>query len=170
MRRDEVLQRLQSSEEPITGTELARQCGVTRQVIVKDIALLRAQGYSIVATPQGYFQPKMQPHARSQRVFRVITLQHTPEQTQEELLILVDAGVEVLDVSVDHLIYGEFVASLMFNSRREVLAFIERVHRYEAPLLLSLTGGVHRHTLAAKSEAVIDAAVTDLRAHGFIIS
>ncbi len=168
-RREALIGILDESEEPLTGADLAQRFGVTRQVIVKDIAVLRAKGFAIVATPQGYFQPKQAPHQRSDRVFRVLTIQHTPEQTEEELLTLVDAGIEVLDVSVDHPIYGEFVASLMFSSRRDVLTFTKAVREYSAPLLLSLSGGVHRHTLAARVEEAIDEAVQDLLRKGFVI-
>ena len=168
-RREALIGILDESEEPLTGADLAQRFGVTRQVIVKDIAVLRAKGFAIVATPQGYFQPKQAPHQRSDRVFRVLTIQHTPEQTEEELLTLVDAGIEVLDVSVDHPIYGEFVASLMFSSRRDVLLFTKAVREYSAPLLLSLSGGVHRHTLAARAEEAIDEAVQDLLRKGFVI-
>ncbi|PWI57615.1 transcription repressor NadR [Sulfoacidibacillus thermotolerans] len=168
-RRDELIRILQASEVPLTGAELAQRFGVTRQVIVQDIAVLRAKGYAIVATPQGYFQPKAHPHHLSERVFRSITIVHTPEQTEQELLTFVDAGVEVLDVSVDHPIYGEFVASLMFGSRRDVLRFTKAVRDQHAPLLLSLTGGVHRHTLAAKEEVMIDEALHELKHAGFRI-
>lgn len=57
-RRDELIRIMQESENPMTGTDLAQRFGVTRQVIVQDIAVLRAKGFAIVATPQGYFQPK----------------------------------------------------------------------------------------------------------------
>ncbi len=168
-RRDELMRILQGSEEPLTGADLAQRFGVTRQVIVQDIAVLRAKGFAIVATPQGYFQPKVYPHHRSGRVFRSITINHAPEQTEKELLTFVDAGVEVLDVSVDHPIYGEFVASLMFSSRRDVLHFTKAVADHNAPLLLSLSGGIHRHTLAAKEEVMIDEAIETLKNEGFTI-
>lgn len=168
-RRDELIRIMQESENPMTGTDLAQRFGVTRQVIVQDIAVLRAKGFAIVATPQGYFQPKTHPHHRSGRVFRSITISHTSEQTEKELLTFVDAGVEVLDVSVDHPIYGEFVASLMFSSRRDVLHFTKSVKEHKAPLLLSLSGGMHRHTLAAKEEQMIDEAIQELKNCGMII-
>ena len=168
-RRDELLRLLEVSEAPLTGAELARRFGVTRQVIVQDIAVLRARGAAVIATPRGYFQPKTAPHERSARAFRVLTIQHDPKDTERELLILVDAGVEILDVAVDHPLYGEFIANLMLTSRREVLEFTQRVRISGAPLLLTLADGVHRHTLAARTEAAIATAVAQLRSEGFAV-
>lgn len=166
-RRERILARLEGSDRPFTGTELADLFGVTRQVIVQDIAVLRAKGHAIVATPQGYFSSKRFPPGSSRKVYRVMTIHHTPDRTEEELLTLVDNGVEVVDVAVDHAIYGEFVANLMFRSRREVLHFVRRVQEAGAPLLLTLAAGVHRHTLAAEDHRVIAAAMAELVAKGF---
>ncbi|MCY0869971.1 MAG: transcription repressor NadR [Firmicutes bacterium] len=167
MERRERLQALLSeTEAPRTGADLAAEFGVTRQVIVQDMAVLRARGLPIVATPQGYFLVKSHPHERSGRVFRVLTICHDEAEAELELLTLVDAGVEVQDVAVDHPIYGEFVAALMFASRRDVFAFVRRVREQEAPLLLRLADGVHRHTLAAREDGVIEEAVASLGAAG----
>lgn len=167
-RKNRLLELLKESDHPITGMDLAQQFGVTRQVIVKDIAVLRAKGFSIVATPQGYFQPKRLVAGQPDNaVYRVITIKHAPEQTELELTTLVDAGVTVLDVSVDHPIYGEFVANLMFSSRRDVQQFMRRLQGEQAPLLLTLTGGVHRHTLCAKESEAMHEALTALRTLGF---
>lgn len=165
-RRQRLEALLKDSEVPRTGAELAALFGVTRQVIVQDMAVLRARGLPIVATPQGYFLMKAHPHERSGRVFRVLTICHDEAQAELELLTLVDAGVEIQDVAVDHPIYGEFVAALMFSSRRDVFDFVRRVREQEAPLLLRLADGLHRHTLAAREDGVIEEAVTALRQAG----
>ncbi len=164
-RRENLIALLAAAPDPVTGLELARQFHVTRQVIVQDIAVLRAEGHPIIATPQGYFLARPASTNRAERHVQVITISHQPDEAEKELLILVDAGVEVIDVSVDHPIYGEFTASLMLSCRKDVLSFTERVRRYDAPLLLSLAGGTHRHTLAAKNRAVLEEAVQSLSTH-----
>ncbi len=167
-RKEFLVTLLSQSKEPRTGTELAHYFQVTRQVIVKDIAVLRAKGHPIVATPQGYYYAKARVMESSRDVFyRVMTIRHRPEDTELELLTLVDAGITVVDVSVDHPIYGEFVANLMFSSRRDVQNFTDRLNHENVPLLLTLAGGVHRHTLVAKSEAILLDAFEQLRALGF---
>ena len=164
-RRESLAALLAQAANPVTGLELAHNFSVTRQVIVQDIAILRAEGHPIIATPQGYFLAKPVTDAQPGRAIQVITITHTPDETEKELLILVDAGVEVLDVSVDHPIYGEFSASLMLSCRRDVLSFTERVRRCDAPLLLSLADGTHRHTLAARDRLTLDDAIGTLGNH-----
>ncbi len=51
--RNAILQSLRGAERPVSGTSLADAAGVSRQVIVQDIALLRADGHDIVATNRG---------------------------------------------------------------------------------------------------------------------
>ena len=53
-RRERIVEILSSSTQPVTGTSLASVLGVTRQVIVQDVAVLRARGEKILATPKGY--------------------------------------------------------------------------------------------------------------------
>ena len=53
-RREEILQRITNSKTPVSGAALAKSCEVSRQVIVQDIALIRAAGYDVIATNRGY--------------------------------------------------------------------------------------------------------------------
>ena len=53
-RRQAILEQLKRAEKPVSATALARQYGVSRQIIVGDVALLRAGGEPISATPRGY--------------------------------------------------------------------------------------------------------------------
>ncbi len=104
-RRTFLLQMLKNSSEPITGSELAAKTNVSRQVIVGDITILKAKKEPIIATSQGYMY--LQP-ASSVPVFeRTIAVNHTPEQTEEELILLVDNGVTVRDVKIEHPVYGD---------------------------------------------------------------
>ena len=58
-RRERLIALLQQADTPISGTELAKQLGVSRQVIVQDVALLRAENCEILSTNKGYllYQP-----------------------------------------------------------------------------------------------------------------
>lgn len=167
-RRGLILQWLKEKNAPITGAELAEKTTVSRQVIVQDISLLKAKSEPIIATSQGYLylhrqdQPKL--------IERVIACKHTPEDTRKELEILVDHGVTVKDVFIEHPLYGDLSASIMVSNRSEVDQFIQKVQDTKAPYLLQLTNdGVHLHTLAADSEEKLDLAYNSLRTAGMVI-
>lgn len=166
-RREAILSLLKHSEEPITGTELASRFGVSRQVIVQDIALLRASGTQVLATPRGYLIP-----SQSERdcCYAVVTCNHTRHQIEEELSIVVDLGGKALDVIVEHPIYGELRGSLMIASRRDLSIFLERLAETEANPLSFLTGGVHMHTLEAPSAPAMKEITDALRRAGFLVS
>ena len=166
-RRSEVLRILQEKNEPITGSELALICNVSRQIIVGDITILKAKNEPIVATPSGYIYLKPN-RGTSETVTRVIASQHPPERAEEELLLLVDCGVTVKDVKVEHPLYGDLVASIMVSNRREVQLFIQNLLNTKASLLSQLTDGIHLHTLEAKSEEQMQKAIQTLKDHGFI--
>ena len=53
-RRETILKLLRQSAQPVSASTLAAQLSVSRQIIVGDIALLRAGGADILATPRGY--------------------------------------------------------------------------------------------------------------------
>src|SRR5947209_18887514 len=111
---------------PVPGTELARHFRVSRQCVVQDIAILRAERNDILSTPQGYRLPAKQV-PDGHRV--VIACQHGPERTEEELQVLVATGVGVLDVIVEHALYGELRVSLMIESRADVMVSTRRWRR-----------------------------------------
>ncbi|MEW6398206.1 MAG: transcription repressor NadR [Bacillota bacterium] len=165
-RREQILALLRQARGPVTGSELARRVGVSRQVIVQDIALLRAAGEDVLATPQGY---RLGPGMPARPYRAVIAVGHTPAQTGDELYTLVDAGVRVLDVVVDHPIYGELRGLLLLDTAEDVAAFLERVAGSGAALLSSLTGGVHLHTLEASHPDAIEIARTRLREKGYLL-
>ncbi len=143
-RRRRIVELLESSGEPVTGSDLAGRLEVSRQVVVQDVAILRAEGHDILATPQGYVM--MAPEARVPHRAR-IAVTHPPERTQEELNTLVDCGVRVVDVTVEHALYGDLTGTLMLRSREDVSRFMSRLDATGSSLLSSLTGGVHLHTV-----------------------
>jgi uncharacterized protein len=164
-RRRGILAWMQSHGEPVRGGELAKRFRVSRQCLVQDVAILRAGGEEIEATPRGYHLP-----ATSRRGYReILACRHAPERTQEELQILVDHGVRVLDVVVEHPVYGELRGSLMLESRADVQDFLARVRSSRASLLSSLTGGVHLHTIEASRPELIARAKAQLRVRGFLL-
>lgn len=150
----------------IPGDALARDLGVSRQVIVQDVAVLRAGGLDIVATVRGYLLATS-PGPDAAR--RVITVHHAPEHAVEELTALVDTGARVVDVIVVHPVYGELRAELDLRSRRDVQLWAERCAETGARLLSELTDGTHVHTLEADDELILDAAETAVRRLGFLV-
>ncbi len=165
-RRMELLRLLYGAAGPITGTDLANRFGVSRQVIVQDIAILRASGEQVLATPQGYLIPKMQ---RSTGIRSVVACRHTKEQIEDELGIVVDLGGRALDVIVEHPLYGDLRGNLMIASRRDLSLFLESLDKAEASPLSALTGGVHLHTIEAQDQKVMEEIIDQLRNAGYLV-
>ena len=164
-RRRRILHWMRSHDAPILGGELAKHFRISRQCLVQDMAILRASGEDILATPRGYQLPR----GTNQRHRAILACRHEPERTGEELQILVDHGVKILDVIVEHPLYGELRGSLMLESRTDVQDFLQRVIAKKATLLSSLTRGVHLHTVEASRPEMIVRAKTALRARGFLL-
>ena len=165
-RRLEILNLLKNQGGPITGTDLAKYANVSRQVVVNDINLLKARNEPIVATSQGYLYMREQ----SASLFeRKIVCMHTEQETREEMYAIVDCGVMIKNVIVEHPIYGEITASLLVSNRVEVDAFLERLAQTKASLISTLTNGTHLHVIAASSETLLDKAEANLRAKGFLV-
>ena len=147
-RRSAIYEQLTHADAPISATALAQQFSVTRQVVVGDIALLRAEGHSITATPRGYMIPA------ETGLRRTIACHHSSGDTQRELFAMVDCGCTVLDVIVEHPVYGQLTAPLALSSRYDVEQFVQRMADSHAQPISALTGGVHLHTLSCPSEEV----------------
>jgi len=150
-----------------TGSVLSEMFGVTRQVIVGDIALLRAAGELIVATPQGYMYV---PAVSGRAVRQTIAAKHTPDlaSLREELYLIVGHGVTVLDVTVEHPLYGEITGNLRLMSQRDVDVFLEKMQSSNAEPLSVLTGGMHLHTLEAPDQQTLQSLLQQLRQRGFL--
>lgn len=149
-RREAILDILNTTNVPIKGTDLAERFGVTRQVIVQDVAILRARGIEILATPQGYMIPiKIERKALKKKI---VCNHKGITEMEEELNIIVDLGGKILDVIVDHPIYGEIKSPINIESRHEVSEFIKTIQKTNAEPLSSLTQGLHLHTIEVKDE------------------
>ena len=142
IRRQEILDRLAATRRPLAATRLGAQLGVSRQVIVGDVALLRAEGHPIRATNRGYVlaRPATRPH-------RSIFVQHTREDIAIELSAIIKVGGSVLDVSVEHRLYGQITVDLLIRSPEDLAHFLARLPRSTA--LSELTNGWHTHTIEA---------------------
>lgn len=166
-RRQRILSLLKERHYPQSGSALGDELNVSRQVIVQDISLLKAKNIPIMATSQGYI---LSENDESLMPFqKLVVCSHTPEQTEDELNLLVDQGVLVKDVKVEHPIYGDITASIMVRNRKEVQQFIQNIERTGASYLSELTNGLHLHTIEAKTEQDIDDAINALREHGYLV-
>ncbi|MDF0726782.1 transcription repressor NadR [Cytobacillus sp. S13-E01] len=166
-RRDLILEWLKDTREPMTGSELAAKTNVSRQVIVQDISLLKARNEPILATSQGYIY--LNTESTSDTFERVVACYHTPGQTIDELTMIVDHGVTVKDVRIEHPVYGDLTASIMVSSRKEVDTFMTKIKETKSSYLSELTDGTHLHTLEANSTAKLDAACQSLKKAGFLL-
>lgn len=166
-RRRMILERIKKSDIPVTGGELAAALNVTRQAVVADVALLRAGGIKIVATPSGYV---MADAVLKTRPVRVFTCRHlTLEQTEEELMIMVENGGRVRDVIIEHPVYGEISGSLMISTPEAVRSLVECLKRKDSLPLSSITDGIHMHTVEASSEEAIADIERGLKEAGILI-
>ncbi|GGE75497.1 transcription repressor NadR [Priestia taiwanensis] len=166
-RRSLILSWLQEATKPLSGNDLAKRTNVSRQVIVQDISLLKARNEPIIATAQGYLY-MADPYAISKHE-RVIACSHKPEDTTKEMIILVDHGVTIKDVKIEHPVYGDLTASIMVSTRTELEHFLSRIAETNATYLSALTSGTHLHTIEADSIHKLDAACKALEEAGFLL-
>ena len=162
-RRQEILKNIKESDRPVSGSKLAKDYDVSRQVIVQDIALLRASGYDIISTNRGYV---LEGQTCAERVFKV---RHTDEQLEMELCTIVDLGGQVKNVMVNHKVYGHIEAELGITSRRKVKEFLEDIESGKSTPLKNITSDYHYHTVTADSEETLDLIEDELRKLGFLV-
>ncbi len=161
-RREQILNILKSSKKPVPGVELARLLHVSRQVIVQDMALLRANGVEILSTNRGYVTAEE--HCVS-RVFKVI---HTEQQVEEELNLYVDFGGRVEDVFVYHKVYGVIRAEMNIKSRMDVKRYLQDISTGKSTQLMKLTSNYHYHTISAECEEILDMIQKELEKREFL--
>jgi len=164
-RREKIIEMLNNAAEPLSGTALAKKLKVSRQVIVQDIALLRAYDKNILSTNKGYIL--YQPFGERKALRRTVSVKHTDEQMQDELYTIVDCGARMLDVVVEHEVYGQITVDLFLRSRQDVDEFIGKIKKTDAQPLKSLTNGAHFHTLEADSEDVLARVEERLKEKGY---
>lgn len=161
-RRLAITDALEAADKPLSGGALAKLCGVSRQVVVQDVALLRTQGVPIIATARGYVLEKP---AGSRRLFKC---RHTEDQTEDELQAIVDAGGTVEDVIVNHRVYGRMQAQLGISSRRDVDRFMADIRSGKSSPLLTVTSGYHFHHISAPDDETLDEIGSILGERGYL--
>lgn len=166
-RRQDILNKLMSKDEPIKGTDLAKVFNISRQVIVQDIALLRAQGEDIIATPQGYIIPTK----KDNRIRKRIVCKHEGYNAiEDELQTMIDYGATIIDVIVEHSLYGEIISMLNINHKKDLDDFINKITQKKAEPLAKLTDGIHIHTIEIANEEIFQELKKALNEKGYLIS
>lgn len=164
-RRNSIMEMLISEKKAIKGTTLAESFNVTRQIIVKDIAILRAKGNNIIATPDGY----MINDDNSNRVKSVIAVNHNDEDVIKELEIVVKYGGIIEDVIVEHPLYGEIKGILMIKNLNDLNKFRKSFELSDSTLLSSLTNGIHLHTISVDTKENMELIKKELKEKGIIL-
>lgn len=159
-RRKKIVELLKKSQKPLSGAALGRETGVSRQVVVQDMALLRMEGYEITATARGYVLEE-----QNVRIFKTF---HSSAQTEAEMNAIVDLGGAIIEVMVNHRVYGKVTAPLNIKTRRDVQLFMEQLRTGKSTPLLNITSGYHFHKVAAESEEILDEVEKELEEKGFL--
>ena len=165
-RRNEIKKTLDAAQRPISASVLAAKFSVSRQVIVGDIALLRTAGENISATPRGYIVVRT-----DTGIIHQIVCRHTDDEKMiEELNAIVDHGCSVVNVIVDHPVYGQLMGELRITSRYDVSIFYKSIKEADAPPLSKLTDGTHIHTISCPDEEAFHRVEQVLKECGILIS
>ena len=166
-RRTQILQMLKTQGSPLSGTALAKAFGVSRQVIVQDIALIRAEHHGILSTNKGYIYRAE--NAEQDLPKRVFFVRHTTDQVLDEFLTVTELGGTVLDVAVEHELYGQIRVDMLIETPQDARDFVKRLaHCRDNPLKV-LTDDCHCHTIAAPSEKLLDLIEAELRDKGYLV-
>lgn len=162
-RRGRILEYLKAADGPLSATVLAQKLSVSRQIIVGDVALLRAGGEAVTATPRGYVLERPR-----DGVTGTVACLHRSEDMERELTLMVDQGCTVENVIVEHPVYGQLTGPLDLSSRYDVAEFIRKVEENAARPLSALTDGIHLHTLCCPDRETLDRTVRMLDEAGFL--
>ncbi len=162
-RREEILSLIGNTDNPIPANVLKERFGVSRQVIVQDIAILRANGYDVTATSRGYF---LNVKKQATRVFKC---RHTFDEMLEEGMLVIDTGGRIEDIFVNHRTYGRITARLDLSNRTHVEELHRSLFSGASKPLMSVTDGYHYHTVSADGEEILDEIEQKLRTRGFLI-
>lgn len=151
-RRKQIMVILKQQTGPISGTQLAKCLGVSRQVVVQDIAMIRILNQKLISTPKGYIllEPEV---LRPSRVFWV---KHSTEEIEDELMTIVSHGGKVLNVTIGHGIYGEIATDLIIETKRDLEEFMIKLGQENMVPLKDLAGGIHGHLVEARSDEILD--------------
>lgn len=166
-RRMQILHLLKEQGAPLSGTALAKALGVSRQVIVQDIALMRAENHSILSTNKGYIYRMTE--AGSAQPKRVFFVKHTTDEVLDEFLTILELGGTILDVAIEHEIYGQIRVDLLIETPQDARNFVDKLSKCRDNPLKVLTDDCHYHTIAAPSERLLDLIQQELRQKGYLL-
>jgi len=162
-RRREILSFISNSDSPVPANALSEKFEVSRQVIVQDIAILRANGFDVTATNRGYV---LNVKIQASRVFKC---RHTLNELVDEGALIIDAGGRIEDIFVNHRVYGRISARLDLYNRTHVEELFRSLVSGASKPLMSVTDGYNYHTVSADSEEILDNIEELLRKKGFLI-
>ena len=161
-RREQIIRQIQESKAPVSGTKLASLYNVSRQVIVQDMAVIRAATPGILSTTRGYV---IQQDSSCVREFKV---RHESDQTAEEMNLIVDCGGRICNNSISHRVYGRVSAEMDIRSRQDVNEFITALNNSNSSALSNATSGYHYHLVEAASEERLDLIEEQLKKAGLL--
>lgn len=164
-RRENIIQIIIGSSRPVPAKKLAEDFNVSRQVIVQDIALIRAEGYDVLATNRGYIL--LEDSSEKSRVFKVA---HTDDEMEDELCTIIDLGARVENTMVNHRVYGHIEAPLKISSRKDISNFLKKLSQSKSAPLKNTTSGYHYHKVCANEEETLDEVEKALREKGYLIA
>lgn len=164
-RREKILELIKESESPLNGSTLSKILGVSRQVIVQDVALLRACEQDIISTNRGYIMGSLSDEDLISKVFKV---SHTDDKIEEELSIITNLSGKVVDVYVEHQIYGKVSASLNICNQKDIDKFMVLIQDDKVSPLKNITNNYHYHTIVAPTQKLLDLIELELKEKGFI--
>ena len=165
-RRNQILDILKNSTQAVNGSQLSKKLGVSRQVIVSDVALIRASGIDIISTPKGYILNK---NLDDRYIVKTIACKHSRDCTEDELNLIVDEGATVVNVIVEHSVYGQLTGDLHLSSRRDVREFMKSLNENSVNPLSQLTDGIHLHTIKCENEDILNSVLNNLKEKGYAL-
>ncbi|MGX4600346.1 3H domain-containing protein [Faecalimicrobium sp. JNUCC 81] len=166
-RRENILKILKNSKQAVSGTSLASELNVSRQVIVGDVAILKAAGEDIISTSKGYIlNDKKESEGY---ILKTIACKHSKEYIEDELNSIVDEGATVVNVMVEHCLYGQITGDLYLSSRRDVKEFIQKLKSDIVNPLADLTDGIHLHTIKCRDEVSFNEIIKSLESKGYLL-
>ncbi|MDO4535866.1 MAG: transcription repressor NadR [Clostridium perfringens] len=166
-RREKILSMIKGSKKPLSGSYIAKELHVSRQLIVGDVALLRASGSDIISTARGYIINDTKEN--NSFLLKTIACKHTKEAMNDELNTIVDEGATVIDVTIEHPVYGELTGDLHISSRRHASDFIRKLESKDSPMLSNLTHGIHLHTIKCDDEEMYNNVLKALQSKGYLL-
>jgi len=166
LRREQILNKISSEEPSVSASLLAKELNVSRQIIVGDVALLRAQGHEIIATARGY--TTISKLRGENQYLGKIACQHASGNIKTELYTIVDSGAIVVNVIIEHELYGDITGNLNLRNRKDADAFMKKVKTSNVKLLSELTQGVHLHTIACRDKAHFEQITHALEENGIL--